>query len=50
VQDFGAVADRLADGIPGARKTTLDTAHLPGLERPDELNRLVLDFLASGGS
>lgn len=49
VQDFGAVADRLADEIPGARKVTLDTAHLPGLERPDELNRLVLDFLVSGG-
>jgi hypothetical protein len=28
----------------------LDTAHLPGLERPEELNRLLLDFLASGES
>lgn len=47
--DFRAIADRLAAGIPGARKVELDTAHLPGLERPDELSRLVLDFLASGG-
>jgi pimeloyl-ACP methyl ester carboxylesterase len=50
VEDFRAIADRLAGEIPGARKAVLDTAHLPGLERPDELNRLVLDFLASGGS
>lgn len=48
--DFRAIADRLADEIPGARKEVLDTAHLPGLERPDELNGLVLDFLASGES
>jgi 3-oxoadipate enol-lactonase len=50
VEDFRAIADRLADEIPGARKAVLDTAHLPGLERPGELNRLLLDFLASGGS
>jgi 3-oxoadipate enol-lactonase len=50
VADFRAIADRLADGIPSARLAVLDTAHLPGLERPDELNRLLLDFLASGES
>jgi pimeloyl-ACP methyl ester carboxylesterase len=49
VADFRAIADRLGDEIPGARKVVLDTAHLPGLERPEELNRLLLDFLASGG-
>ena len=50
VADFVAIADRLADGIPGARLVVLDTAHLPGLERPEELNRLLLEFLASGES
>ena len=50
VADFRAIAERLADGIPGARLAVLETAHLPGLERPDELNRLLLDFLASGES
>jgi 3-oxoadipate enol-lactonase len=50
VADFRAIAERLADGIAGARLAVLETAHLPGLERPDELNRLLLDFLASGES
>jgi 3-oxoadipate enol-lactonase len=50
VTDFRAIAERLADEIPGARRVVLDTAHLPGLERPDELNSLLLDFLASGES
>jgi pimeloyl-ACP methyl ester carboxylesterase len=50
VADFRAIADRLADEIPTARQVVLDTAHLPGLERPDELNALLLDFLASGGT
>ncbi|MGH3014375.1 MAG: alpha/beta fold hydrolase [Gaiellaceae bacterium] len=50
VADFVAIADRLAAGIPGARLVVLDTAHLPGLERPDELNPLLLGFLASGES
>jgi pimeloyl-ACP methyl ester carboxylesterase len=41
-------ADRLAAGIAGARKVVLpDVAHLPPMERPDEFNRLVLDFLAA---
>lgn len=32
--------------IAGARKVVIaDTAHLPSMERPDEFNRLVLDFL-----
>lgn len=50
VTDFRAIAERLADEIPGAQRAVLDTAHLPGLERPEELNRLLLDFLASGKS
>ncbi len=36
----------LATGIAGARRVILpDVAHLPPLERPDDFNRLVLDFL-----
>ncbi len=36
----------MASGISGARRVVIaDAAHLPGLERPDEVNRLLLDFL-----
>ena len=46
VPDMLAIADRLAAEIPGARKVVLaDTAHMLPLERPDELNRILLDFL-----
>jgi 3-oxoadipate enol-lactonase len=46
LDDIKAVAEKLAAEIPGARLTTIDGAgHLPSLERPDELNRLLLDFL-----
>lgn len=48
--DFRAIAEVLAAGIPGAEHAVLDTAHLPGLEQPDELNRLLLDFLARHAS
>jgi 3-oxoadipate enol-lactonase len=47
VADMHGIADRLASGIPGARKEVVaDAAHMLPLERPDELNRLLLDFLA----
>jgi pimeloyl-ACP methyl ester carboxylesterase len=37
----------LASGIPGARTADLvDTAHLPPVERPDETNAVILEFLA----
>jgi pimeloyl-ACP methyl ester carboxylesterase len=47
---FRALAERLPAQIPGAESALVGTAHLPGLERPDELNALVVDFLrrASG--
>lgn len=46
VGDIAAMAERLATEIPGARLETIELAgHLPSLERPDELNRLLLDFL-----
>ena len=46
VDDIEAIARKLAAEIPGARLETIAGAgHLPSLERPDELNRLLLDFL-----
>jgi 3-oxoadipate enol-lactonase len=46
--DIQAIADRIASEVPEARKVVLEgVKHLPGVERPDEFNRLVLDFLAS---
>jgi pimeloyl-ACP methyl ester carboxylesterase len=43
-------ADKLAAGIPGARKAVIqDAAHLPNMEKPQEFNRIVLDFLTSLG-
>ena len=46
LDDITAMAEKLAAEIPGARLETIDGAgHLPGLERPDELNRLLLEFL-----
>ena len=41
-----SLAERLAQELPDARLETIEGAgHLPSLERPDELNRLLLDFL-----
>jgi 3-oxoadipate enol-lactonase len=41
-----ANADVVVSKVPGARRATIkDAAHLPSLERPEEFNRLVLDFL-----
>jgi pimeloyl-ACP methyl ester carboxylesterase len=38
----------LAGEVPGARLTMMEgVAHLPNMEKPDEFNRLVLEFLAS---
>lgn len=43
-----AAADLLEREIPNARKTVIPgTAHVPNMERPEEFNRLVLDFLQS---
>jgi 3-oxoadipate enol-lactonase len=44
--DFRRIAGLLVDGIPNAEGTDMETAHLPGIERPDELNRVLLDFLS----
>ena len=49
VEDMKQIADVLAERIPGARKVTLpDTAHMIPLERPQEFNRILLDFLHTG--
>ncbi|MBA3348147.1 MAG: alpha/beta hydrolase [Actinobacteria bacterium] len=46
VDDIQATAGDLAAQIPGARLERIEGAgHLPGLERPEELNRLLLDVL-----
>jgi len=40
-------ADLLSRSIPEVRKVVMPgTAHLPNMERPEEFNRIVLDFLA----
>lgn len=43
--DFRTIAELLGEGIPGAERATVETAHLPGVEQPEELNDLVLGFL-----
>lgn len=46
VDDIRAMAEQLAAQIPGAHLERIEGAgHLPSLERPDQLNRLLLDFL-----
>jgi pimeloyl-ACP methyl ester carboxylesterase len=41
-----ANADLIASKVRGSRKVIIkDAAHLPSLERPEEFNRVVLDFL-----
>ena len=43
-----AAADYMAQHIQGAKKVLMpNTAHLPNIERPNEFNRIVLDFLGS---
>ncbi len=40
------ITDLIARRVTGARKAVIkDTAHVPNMERPNEFNRLVLDFL-----
>ena len=46
VPDMAEIAAILAARVPDTRLETIEGAgHLPSLERPDELNRLLLDFL-----
>ena len=44
-----AGADRLERTIPGAKKILIDNCgHMPQLEKADEFNRLVKEFLGGG--
>jgi 3-oxoadipate enol-lactonase len=46
VTDIHDIADKLQAEIAGAQRATIaDAAHLPNLERPEEFNRIVMDFL-----
>jgi pimeloyl-ACP methyl ester carboxylesterase len=47
VADFHDIAERLAAAIPGAGpvETIGDSAHLPALERPAEVARLIAAVL-----
>lgn len=43
-------AGALARGVPGARlEVVRGAAHLPNMERPEEFNRIVLEFLSGPG-
>jgi 3-oxoadipate enol-lactonase len=45
--DFRQIAARLAAELPGARHVDLPWAgHLPSIERPDEINPILIDFLS----
>lgn len=45
--DFHAIAERIAEQIPDARKITLpDVGHMPNMEAPERFNADVLGFLA----
>ena len=46
VPDFLGMAERLATSIRGARKVVVPGAgHMVNMERPEEFNRAVLEFL-----
>ena len=47
LDDVRDAAQDLERGIPGARLVVMTgVAHVPNMERPEEFNRLVLDFLS----
>ena len=44
--DMQALANKLAEKIPDAQRTSIPrAAHIPSLERPDEFDKIVLEFL-----
>jgi pimeloyl-ACP methyl ester carboxylesterase len=49
--EVAAAAHRFVEEIPDAREAVIDgSAHLPTLERPEEVARLILDFLGERGA
>ncbi len=43
-----AMADDIANGIPGARKVVMEgLGHVPNMDEPEEFNRIILEFLRS---
>jgi pimeloyl-ACP methyl ester carboxylesterase len=50
VENVLNTANTLVEKLPNARKEIIaGTAHLPSMEKPEQFNRVVLDFLQSGG-
>ena len=48
VREMLSIIEKLEQDIPGARKVVMHgVAHALNMERPEEFNRIVLDFLAS---
>ena len=48
--DISTIVDMLASEIPGAQKAVVTgVAHMVNMERPDEFNRILLDFLQKQG-
>ncbi|GCE30961.1 hydrolase [Dictyobacter alpinus] len=46
IPDKLVIVDELTRGIAGARQVHIpQTAHMPGMEKPEEFNHIVLDFL-----
>jgi pimeloyl-ACP methyl ester carboxylesterase len=49
--DVIGVVDRIAEQVPGARKVVIpDVAHMVNMEKPQEFNDLVLEFLSAESS
>jgi pimeloyl-ACP methyl ester carboxylesterase len=48
--DHVGMAERFAAAVPGCRLVRIEgAAHMPNMERPDEFNRALLDFLRTAG-
>jgi len=49
--DIFGIVDLIAEQVPGTRKVVIpDVAHMVNMEKPQEFNDLVLEFLGTGSS